>query len=251
MWRQLPVLALAAASTGCLATKGDVRLLQDELRAIRAANAQTDSARRQQVAALSGDLARTADSLRAMSARAAKAQADAATELYQISQGLITIQELTGQSQRLVQQMRTQLEQRQTETAVPDSTGAPAAPGPLQLYTIGTQQYQQNSFRTARTAFEDLLRLYPESDVAPDAQFYLGEIFAQERRQSQADSVYTLVTTKYRSSPRAATSLYRLAQSHRAAGRPAMARSTLERLLREFPRSDEAGLARELLRELR
>jgi TolA-binding protein len=59
------------------------------------------------------------------------------------------------------------------------------------------------------------------------------------------------VFEKYPRSDRAPNALYKLALSQRAQSRPAAARALLERLVREYPRADEAQLARDLLRTLR
>jgi TolA-binding protein len=65
-----------------------------------------------------------------------------------------------------------------------------------------------------------------------------------------ADSVLALVVERYPSSPKAATALYKRALNYRAAGRTAQARTAFDRIVRQYPRSDEAALAREQLRTL-
>jgi TolA-binding protein len=63
-----------------------------------------------------------------------------------------------------------------------------------------------------------------------------------------ADSAYAAVVTRYPSSPRAATALYKRALAQQTAGRTAQSRALLERVVKEYPRSEEAVLAREALR---
>ena len=75
-----------------------------------------------------------------------------------------------------------------------------------------------------------------------------GKCCTQEGNRAAADSVYALVAARHPRSDRAPTSLYKLAQSRRAAGQAAAARPLLERIVRDYPRSDEAALARDLLR---
>jgi TolA-binding protein len=55
----------------------------------------------------------------------------------------------------------------------------------------------------------------------------------------------------YPQSSRAPTALYKNALSMRKAGRTREARQALETLVQNYPRSDEAELAREQLRTLR
>jgi TolA-binding protein len=60
-----------------------------------------------------------------------------------------------------------------------------------------------------------------------------------------------LVTTRYPQSSRAPTALYKHALILLQAGRTAEGRDALDQVVRKYPRSDEAELARERLRALR
>jgi TolA-binding protein len=181
---------------------------------------------------------------------------------------ILQIQELTGQSQRRLQELRASLEER-TQTAsapvaVPSGppngpvSGPPTAtaptpggPGPAQLFQSSLDQLRRGSATVARGGFEELVRNYPTSDDAPEAMVYIAETYAAERNQVAADSVYGLVVERYPSSPKAATALYKRALSLKAAGRTTAARTAFERIVRDYARSDEAALAREQLRTLR
>jgi tol-pal system protein YbgF len=187
-------------------------------------------------------------------------QASLATDHYEMGRQILQIQELSGQSQRRLQELRASLEeQRQTATApvpiVRDSGGAaagPAAggPGPAQLFQTSLDQLRRGSATVARSGFEELLRAYPKSEDAPEAMIYIAETYAAERNQVAADSVYDLVVQRYPTSPKAATALYKHALSLKAAGRTTAARAAFDRIVKEYPRSDEAALAREQLRSL-
>jgi TolA-binding protein len=56
--------------------------------------------------------------------------------------------------------------------------------------------------------------------------------------------------TKYAQSPRASTALYKRALLLQQRGNVALARTALNDLIRRYPRSDEAQLARERLRTM-
>src|SRR5258707_963523 len=83
-----------------------------------------------------------------------------------------------------------------------------------------------------------LLRTYPTYEDAPEAMVYIAETYAAERNQAAADSVYGLVVQRYPRSPKAATALYKRALVLKLAGQSAAARASLERIVREYPRSD-------------
>ena len=245
--------ALALLLGACMASKQDVALLQTELRAVRDQTARGDSVRRLQVDQVLAQVTRSNDSVRALSARLAKLQTDVATDHYEMGRQILQIQELSGISQRRLQELRSSLEERSptASAAVPgDSAGAPAAPGPAQLFQSSLDQLRRGSISVARGGFEELLRAYPNSEDAPEALVYIGETYNAERNQVAADSVYGLVVQRYPKSPKAATALYKRALVLKSAGQNAAARASLERIVREYPRSDEATLAREQLRTL-
>ncbi|MFN8579864.1 MAG: tetratricopeptide repeat protein [Gemmatimonadaceae bacterium] len=99
-----------------------------------------------------------------------------------------------------------------------------------------------------RAGFEELVRQYPASDLAPDALYWAAEMHAAEGNTTAADSVYSDVLTRYPRTPRAPTSLYKLALSLARQGKRPEARAAMDRVAREYPQSDEADLAREWLK---
>lgn len=252
-------LAPAAALLigGCLASKRDVFEIRSQLNGMQAASQRADSARAAQLSLVLNQLVQSNDSVRAVSARLAKLQSTVATDHYEMGRQILQIQELSGQSQRRLQELRASLEERnQNAAAVPapvpgdTSRPAPAGPGPAQLFQSSLDQLRRGSSSVARSGFEELLRSYPNSEDAPEAMIYIAETYAAERNQVAADSVYGLVVQRYPSSPKAATALYKHALSLRAAGRTTAARSAFDRIVKDYPRSDEAALAREQLRTL-
>lgn len=270
--RIAPAVALAVGA--CVATKDDVRILQNDLRVMRTEQAQADSVRRARLDDILSHLVRTQDSVRVVSTRVARMQGDLRGDLYGIGQQLIQVQELTGQSQRRLQELRASLDARGADAPTsqqpttpatrnpppaatpPPSTSSPqepstaATPGPNQLFQLSLDQLRRGSSGAARLGFQDLLRQYATSDVAGDAQFYIAESYAVEGNVSGADSAYAQVVARYPKSSRAPTALYKRAMAHQGAGRGQAARTAFEQVIRQYPRSDEAVLARERLRAL-
>ena len=245
---------LALGTTACFASKGDVRVLQDELRALRSSIAQTDTARRAQADTAMTLITRANDSLRIFSTRFAAFQANVTGGLYDMNRQLLQIQELSGQSQRRLQELRASMEARNdamttTPAALPvDTTKAPAGPGPAQLFQIAFDQMQRGSFGVARNGFQELVDKYPKFEETPSAQLYIGQSFAEEKNIAAADSVYQLVVAKYPKSKAAPTALYKYALSLIAQKNTVPAKAALNRIVKDYPNSDEASLARDLLR---
>lgn len=263
MHRLAPV-ALALATGACFATRNDVRILQEDVASVRAATLRADSARAAQIAQVATTLAEVTDSIRSANNRLGRWQATVAGDLRSIQEQLIQIQALTGASQRQLDQLRADMEERNTQltptvpvtpptpgdtTRPPQTTATPSAgPGPASLYRLATDQMSRGSHSTARSGFQDLLTQYPNSDQAPDAQYYIGETLLAEGNSAAADSVFMLVVSKYPSSQRAATALFKHGLFLKRANRDREARQAFQSVIDKYPRSDEAALARDELR---
>ena len=267
-----PVLALMAA-TGCFATRQDVQILQNDLTTMHAQAQRDDSARREQLDRVIAQLQMANDSLHGLSLRTTKSLGDVRGDLFAMGQQLIQIQELTGQSQARLQELRAKLEQRGAALTAPPpaaavapapvaaggpgaapadtSHAAPAGPGPNQLYELALDQLRRGSTATARSGFQDLLQKYPNADIAPDAQFYLAAAYEDEGNKAAADSGYQLVVARYPASPRAATALYKHGIMLQAGDKTAAAKTAFDDVVRLYPQSDEAVLAKDRLRELK
>ena len=250
-WRVLaPVAAIAV--TGCLASKGDIVLLQDEIRTLRAMQARSDTSRR---AATDSAMAlalrtSTSDSLRALSQRFSAFQANVGGELFEIGRQLITIQELSKMDAKSLMQVRSSLEER-IQSMNNDTSGAPQAPGPAQIFSASFDQWRRGSFGAARTGFEELLKRYPDFDQASSAQLHIGEILDSEKKPAEADSVYRLVVSRYPRSNDAPTALFKFGVSRQSQGKTADAREAFQTLIREYPRSTEAELAADRLKAIK
>ncbi|HEX5436331.1 MAG TPA: tol-pal system protein YbgF [Gemmatimonadaceae bacterium] len=254
-----PVALLATGA--CFATHQDVQLLRNDLMRMRAEAAHADSARSAQLGDVITSLGTARDSLKTLSANLAKFQGDVRGDLYAMGQQLIQVQELTGQSQQRLQELRASLDQRNAQmgaqqpppgdTSAAASAAAAAVPGPNQLFDLSLKQLQGGSPDAALTGFQTLLQQYPTSDVAPDAQFYIGEAFSAQGDSAAADSAYAKVVAQYPQSARAPTALYKRALLMIARGNSTGARAELTRLIRQYPHSDEARLARDRLKELK
>lgn len=255
-----PVVLLTTGA--CFATRGDVRVLQGDILAFRQETARADSARARQIGMLATTLGLVNDSLRNTGNRLARFQGDTRGELRSVSEQLIRLQELVGQSQAVVQRLRAEAEERAmqqqqpltpiTPSVVGDTTTPVAAPtvnpGPNQLFQDAMSQLRRQSYSAAQMAFSDLIRLYPTSDRAPDAQYWLAEAYDADGQVEQADSAFRAVVTNYPKSPRAPTALYKMGLSLAKRGRTAEARTAMERVTREYPSAAEADLATEWLR---
>lgn len=257
--RAVALLTLTLASSACFATREDLRVLQNDLAVMRAEATRADSAHREQLRQTQRTVAGVADTLKAVNVFLSRMQADFDAQLHSINRQLITVQELTGQSQKRLQDLRADLEAKQQEAAAQAAAasntavlpGAGQAAGPAQLYQLATAQLRRGSSASARAGFVELLTQYPTDPLASDAQFGVAETYAAEANVAAADSAYALVVSKYPKSDRAPTALYKEAMAARTAGNTRRARTLFQQIIDKYPRSDEVQLAADYLKTLK
>jgi tol-pal system protein YbgF len=268
-----PAILLGLVVLGGCATRGDVRRLESAVLLLRAESERRDSTHIAALGELSAMFRRTADSVAAIRAQVAQIKGDLSGELYSIQQQLVQVQELTGQSQQRLTELRTQLEAREEQIAVTappaapvipaagaatdpgtPAAGTPAAPAAStptadQIYQASLAQLRRGSVNTARSGFRELLRLHPQSPRAADALYFIGESYAAERPDT-ARTYYQQVVDRFATSPRAATALYKMGLLAEQQRDLAGARRHYERVVQSYPNSDEAALASDRLRSL-
>jgi tol-pal system protein YbgF len=245
-------VGLVVGLTGCV-TKSDVQQVQDDLALFKVETARRDSARAAQLADLIRVQQRLMDSLSSSRRAVGQLRGDLASDLYNIQQQLVQLQELTGQSQQRLSELRTQLEARgeQIATTAPGDTvrQTTSAASADQMYEASLAQLRRGSTSTARLGLREMLRVYPTSERAGDALYFIGQSFAAENPDSAA-AYYTQVVQKYPSSSRAASALYNLGLLAERRKETRKARESYQRVVQRYPQSDEAALARDRLRAL-
>jgi tol-pal system protein YbgF len=253
-------LVVASGLPGCV-SKGDVQLVQGEVALLRAETMRRDSTRAAQLGEVLQIQRQIMDSLTASRRAVGQLKGDISSDLYNIQQQLVQLQELTGQSQQRLSELRTQLEARgaQIETTAPPS-GAPA-PGDTaqpaggaaasadQMYEASLAQLRRGSTSTARLGLREMLRNYPTSPRVPDALYFVGQSYAAENPDSAA-AYYTQVVDRYPTSARAPSALYNLGLLAERRKDSAKAKEAYQRVVQKFPQSDEAALARDRLKAL-
>ena len=278
MLRVLPLAALTVVS-GCFATRSDVRIVQSDVVALRTELLRKDAEQNATLAKAMTMLAAATDSLARISTRTIGIQGDVRGEMRAVKEQLLQVQTLLGQSQANINRIRAELEARAQAAVVqppPAPTGTPTAPGSVsggtppgavsagqlpvrpdtstrsggasQLYQQGMDVLRSGAPQSARTAFQELLSNFPTSDLAPDAQFQIGQSLLNEKNYGGADAAFGAVVAKYADSPRAPAALFKRATIAKLQGNMPEAKKLLQEVISRFPKSDEAELAADELK---
>lgn len=244
----LCALGLAVGLGGC-ATKADLKQLRDEVVHLQE---RQDSLFRQ----LERQNQAIIDSLRTSGDLVLRVRGELGYQLQQMEQQLIQIQELTGQSQIRLAELRQQWESRSQQFGEEPGAApadAPATPGDgdaEQLYEIGRQKLEEGAAATARMAFQQILSQYPSHERAADAQYQIAETYMAEQAFDQALAEFERVVELFPHSPRARQALYRAGVVSAERGNISDARRYFNRVVSGYPTSEEARLAEDRLRSL-
>lgn len=137
-------------------------------------------------------------------------------------------------------------------TGVPPraSSGRGEVRDPQVTYEGALILLRQGNFVEAANGFSTFLRMFSDSPLAANAQYWLGECYYGQRRFQEAIDEFERVFAFYPSSNKVPASLLKIAYAHLELQQPTMARSVFQQLVRTYPQSPEAGKAHDRLQEV-
>ncbi|MGH7742512.1 MAG: tol-pal system protein YbgF [Candidatus Eiseniibacteriota bacterium] len=136
------------------------------------------------------------------------------------------------------------LEQRSPAPAA--AAGAPAV-DPGAIYDQAAQDLTQGRYALALQGFRDFVLRFPTHDLADNAQYGVGECFFAQAKFDSASTEYARVDQSWPEGDKVPAALYKLALCQEKLEQKTDSRKTLEALVKRFPLSGEAQLARERL----
>ena len=135
------------------------------------------------------------------------------------------------------------------------SPGAPpmaaaAPPNSDVLYSNGLRDINGKHYDLANQEFQDYLKYYGDTDLASNAQFWLGEIAYSQGQFQQALDDYNKVIENYPKSGKLADSHLKKGFSLAELGQKAAAIRELRTVVRQYPATQQAKQATAKLREM-
>ena len=119
------------------------------------------------------------------------------------------------------------------------------------LYDTAYDDYQRQNYSLARTGFEEYLRLFPETDLADNAQYWIGECYYAEAKYQEAADAFTQVITKYPSGNKVPRAMLKAGLALVQMDKKEQARSMFQQVIDAYPLSSEADQAKSRLEKLR
>jgi len=118
------------------------------------------------------------------------------------------------------------------------------------LYQNALRDFTTGKYDLARQEFGDYVLHFPSTDLASNAQFYLGEISYAQADYKDAIAQYNLVLANYPQSYKLAAALLKKGFAELELGMKATGTKDLREVERRFPGADEARRAQAKLKEI-
>jgi tol-pal system protein YbgF len=135
--------------------------------------------------------------------------------------------------------------------APPTGTRAQSSvPSAQSLYDTALRDFIAGNYDLSQQQFNDYLRYYGRTELAGNAQFYLGEVQYRQHNYRSAIENYNRVLTQYSNSNKIPAALLKKGYALLELKQQAEGVRVLRRLLEKYPRSDQAPMARARLRRL-
>ena len=136
-----------------------------------------------------------------------------------------------------------------SEINVPAPANTQAA-NPMELYQSAYRDYQRGNFDLAIGGFADFVKQNPNSDLADNAAYWIGECLFSQKKYQEAIAQFDGVVTKFPHSDKVPGALLKKGYAYISLGEKAQGIVQLQYVVHEHPSSQEASLARQRLRQL-
>ena len=264
--KRIPLLLAVLFIGGC-ASSGDVQKLQERISELQdeLAGMKRTTVGKEEVQNVNLRIAEQTETL-------LKSNATLVAKVDQIEQRIENVQGSVEQTNyridRLVQQITQQqqdLDALEAQVATAVSPIQPATPvitevsvpapqvstvNPMELYRSAYLDYQKGNFDLAIQGFRDFLEHNPNTDLADNAAYWIGESLFSQKKYPEAIAQFDAVVTKYPQSDKVPGALLKKGYAYMNLGERAQGIVQLQYVVHEHPTSQEASLARQRLRQL-
>ncbi|MDD4090952.1 MAG: tol-pal system protein YbgF [Smithellaceae bacterium] len=127
----------------------------------------------------------------------------------------------------------------------------PGKQGKAAVYAAAYQTFKNGHYTKAREAFQDFLTAYPTGEYSDNAQFWIGECYFFEKNYEKAILEYEKVTKKFPSSNKVPYALLKQGICFQNLGDKVSAKLLLQQVIKDYPNTSQARIARSKLQEIK
>ncbi len=118
-----------------------------------------------------------------------------------------------------------------------------------QDYEAALNQFKAAKYKEAAVAFGAFVQKYPDSQLAANAQYWLGNAWYAQRDCKKAIEAQSVVTAKYADHPKAADAWLAIATCQQEMNNPLGAKRSLETIVAKYPTAPAAEAAQQRLKK--
>ncbi len=138
-----------------------------------------------------------------------------------------------------------------TEMIEPGAGEKPVPESIESIYYTAYSDYIKQDYGLAVSGFSQFIEKYPESSLADNALYWIGECYFAQRKFEEAVSHFSRLITLYSNGDKVADATLKKGFSMIEMGRQTEGISVLKELISKFPLSEEASLAQQKLNEIK
>ena len=270
--RLLAVAVAALAAAGCVSTS-DFERAQDQIAELQEelANVRRTTAGKEEVQGVNVRIAEQTETL-------LRSNASLVTRVGEIEERMQNTQGATEQTNYRLDQLAQQLTQTQrdlesmramiaslqqpaagtatapalsgSEVVVPAPPAATPSANAMEAYQAAYRDYQRGQYDLAIEGFREFLQTSPRSELADNAAYWIGESLFSQKKYREAIQQFDSVVNNYPRSEKVPGALLKKGFAYINVGERAQGVVQLQYVLHEHPKSQEAGLARQRLKQL-
>src|SRR5579863_5465240 len=201
---------------------------------------------------------KVATALTALQTTLAKQQGDSASHVDQLSGQLQSLNDTLDELKARLAKVSKQLEDMQSsqQSAAASTAQVQAqqqamasAPPPDVLYNNALRDYNGAKNDLAIQEFSDYIKYYPNTDLAGNCYFYLGEVQFRQGNYQQAAQSYDQVLQNFPTGNKAASAQLKKGFALLELGKQDDGVAELRHVIQRYPKSSEALQARDRLRK--
>jgi len=139
------------------------------------------------------------------------------------------------------------LKKMEPQSVTVDGRSAAVDRAELAAYETPLAQFRSGDFKGSLPGFQQFVARYPASAYAPAAQYWIGSAYYAIKDYKSAIAAHRTLVERYADSPRVPDALLSMAESQVQLGDRKSANATLNRVIKEFPETEAAKIARDRL----
>jgi len=220
------------ARKAILQIREQIRVLQQREAEVTARLDRMESAQRNQL-----ELVNQLESLRQENARL-RGQVETLTN---------EVATLQKRNRDLYADLDARLKKMEPQSVTVDGRSAAVDRAELAAYEGPLAQFRAGDFKGSLPGFQQFVARYPTSAYAPAAQYWIGSAYYAIKDYKSAIAAHRTLVERYVDSPRVPDALLSMAESQVQLGDRKSANATLNRIIKEFPETEAAKIARDRL----